>query len=95
MSFSRHATALGARSRQVVRHVKSRHGGGTFRATVDGDDILFNGQESINLAIPHHVQSRVVGAQLRHLSAGKHTLTLTALQSDNPIGLDFVGFRKN
>ena len=69
--------------------------GGTFRATVDGDDVLFNGQESVNLATPHHVQSRIVGAQFRHLSAGKHELTLIALEADKPIGLDFIGFRKN
>jgi len=72
-----------------------RPDGGALRATVDGDDVLFNGQESVNLAIPHHVQSRVVGAQFRRLSPGKHALTLTALESDRPIGLDFIGFRKN
>ncbi len=69
--------------------------GGAFRAGVDGDDVVFNGEESVNLATPHHVQSRVVAAQLQQLRAGEHVLTLTALKADNPIGLDFFGFRKN
>jgi len=72
-----------------------RPDGGAFRATVDRNDVSFNGEESVNLATPHHVQSRVVGAQLREMRAGRHEMTLTALKAGKPIGLDFLGFRKN
>ena len=68
---------------------------GAFRATVDGDDIEFNGKDSVDLLAPYHVQSRVLGAQLKQLQAGTHDLTLTALKAGQPIGLDFLGLRKN
>ena len=72
-----------------------RPDGGAFRATVDGNDVLFNGEKSVSLVTLHHVQSRVVGAQLRELRAGNHELTLTALKAAKPIGLDFLGLGKN
>lgn len=72
-----------------------RPDGGAFRARADGNDVLFNGEESVSLVTSHHVQSRVVGAQLQELRAGKHELVLIALKADKPIGLDFLGFRKN
>jgi hypothetical protein len=72
-----------------------RPDGGAFRAKVDGDDVPFNGKESVSLVAPHQVQSRVVGVQLKELRAGKHELTLTALNAGKPIGLDFLGLGKN
>jgi len=72
-----------------------RSGGGAFRATVDKEAVSFEGSDSVNLAVPYPVQSRAFGAQLKGLKAGPHELTLTAVEADRPIGLDFLGIQKH
>ena len=70
-------------------------GGDRFGAKIDEGDVSFDGKDSVTLEAPYHIQSRVVGTQVKELQAGNHELTVTATEADRPIGLDFLGLQKH
>ncbi len=71
-----------------------RPNGGSFATKLDGAPFSFNGQESICLSTPYHVQSRMLVSSPIRLTSGKHQFKLTAAQAGKMIGLDFWGIHK-
>ncbi len=66
-------------------------GAGAFSADVDGAKVVLEGKDELNLDVEHGVRSRLVGTAPMKLVTGRHTLKLTAVSADKPIGLDFFG----
>jgi len=69
--------------------------GGSFRAEIDGAAMQFNGRDSVSLATPHHLLSRIFSTRLKDMKEGAHALTLIALEAGKPIGLDFLGIKSD
>ena len=66
-------------------------GEGVITADVDGNEVRFEGKDSVNLDATYGVRSRLIGTGVKDLKPGRHTLTLKAVSADKPIGLDFLG----
>ncbi|MFA6240517.1 MAG: glycoside hydrolase family 172 protein [Candidatus Hydrogenedentales bacterium] len=78
----------------VILACMYRPDGGSFRATLNGEAVLFEGKESVSLVAPYHVISQLVGSTAKGLKAGDYELVLTSLETGKPIGLDFMATRK-
>ena len=78
----------------VILACMYRPDGGSFRATLNGEAVLFEGKESVKLVAPYHMISQLVGSTAKGLKAGDYELVLTSLETGKQIGLDFMATRK-
>jgi hypothetical protein len=70
-------------------------GAGKFKARLDDQPVTFENKEWMDLNIPHHILSRLVGTHAVNMEAGEHNLILTASEAKQSIGLDFFVLRKH